>query len=165
MLFTCCLALFGPVDLCFNGCEAREVMKEMQKGEEVEREEEEDDEDLASSVERWMKEQDEKIGKEALRDFNMKVRWQGHVNSLPADHLGLGTCMDMLGREGLFGRRFNAQVSVERLGAPGCILKILFKEASASCDLTSKLQRPVLSISFPVIRPLFHKDKCFEEAK
>lgn len=37
--------------------QAREVMKEMQKGEEVEREEEEDDEDLATSVERWMKEQ------------------------------------------------------------------------------------------------------------
>ena len=33
-------------------------------------------------------EQDEKITKESLRDFNMKVRWQGHVNTLPADHLG-----------------------------------------------------------------------------
>lgn len=32
--------------------------------------------------------QDEEITKESLRDFNMKVRWQGHVNTLPADHLG-----------------------------------------------------------------------------
>jgi hypothetical protein len=30
----------------------------------------------------------EEITKESLRDFNMKVRWQGHVNTLPADHLG-----------------------------------------------------------------------------
>ena len=32
--------------------------------------------------------QDEKITKENLRDFNMNVRWQGHVNTLPADHIG-----------------------------------------------------------------------------
>merc|ERR1711957_632386 len=36
-----------------------------------------------------MKEQDSsKVGKDVLPDFNLKVRFQGHVNSTPPDHFG-----------------------------------------------------------------------------
>eukprot|EP00747_Dinoflagellata_sp_TGD_P025084 gnl/TRDRNA2_/TRDRNA2_131004_c0_seq1.p1 gnl/TRDRNA2_/TRDRNA2_131004_c0~~gnl/TRDRNA2_/TRDRNA2_131004_c0_seq1.p1 ORF type:complete len:330 (+),score=100.33 gnl/TRDRNA2_/TRDRNA2_131004_c0_seq1:68-991(+) len=55
-------------------------------------EEEEDDEeieDLLASVQRWMREQgDAKATSDVLRDFNMSVRFQGHVDTTPPDHLG-----------------------------------------------------------------------------
>lgn len=114
--------------------QAREVMKEMQKGENLEGDDEEEGEgeDLSTSVARWMSEQEGQVTKESLRDFNMKVRWQGHVNTLPADHLG-------------------------------CILKILFKDAAASCDLTGKLQPTAIAKKLeqplgrwaPVLEPLY----------
>jgi len=69
--------------------QAREVIAEMAKNEVIEEEdddEDEDAEDLEASVKRWMGEQDE-IAKDALNDFNLKVRFQGHVDTTPPDHL------------------------------------------------------------------------------
>lgn len=72
--------------------QAREVMNAMRSGEEVPDEDSEDDdqpEDLLGSVKRWMEEQLEgPLPADAMRDFNMKVRFQGHVNTTPPDHLG-----------------------------------------------------------------------------
>lgn len=73
--------------------QAREVMAEMLKSEASkeeagENDDEEDGDDLLSSVREWMAEQgDGKVPKQALSDFNMKVRFQGHVESTPPDHL------------------------------------------------------------------------------
>jgi len=48
----------------------------------------EDDEDLLGSVNRWMTEQgSDATTKDSLSDFNMKVRFQGHVDSTPPDHV------------------------------------------------------------------------------
>lgn len=70
--------------------QAREVMAEMARTEEEAGDEDEDDEpeDLLSSVRKWMSEQDAKVPEDALRDFNLKVRFQGHVDTTPPDHLG-----------------------------------------------------------------------------
>lgn len=116
-----------------NEDQAREMAKEMQQGEKLEGDDDDEGEgeDLAASVARWMSEQEE-ITKESLRDFNMKVRWQGHVNTLPADHLG-------------------------------CILKILFKDACVSCDLSGKLQPTAVAEKLkaplarwgPVLEPMY----------
>lgn len=72
--------------------QARAVILEMEKNDlSVEDADDDDDaepEDFAASVRKWMAEQDrEKVQKEALRDFNMSVRFQGHVDSTPPDHL------------------------------------------------------------------------------
>eukprot|EP00927_Polykrikos_kofoidii_P073938 TRINITY_DN69940_c0_g1_i1.p1 TRINITY_DN69940_c0_g1~~TRINITY_DN69940_c0_g1_i1.p1 ORF type:complete len:354 (+),score=93.82 TRINITY_DN69940_c0_g1_i1:111-1172(+) len=74
--------------------QARVLMAEM-KGQEgidhAENEDEDDEEDLFTSVKTWMAEHGEqKTNKESIRDFNMKVRFQGHVDSTPPDHL---TCI------------------------------------------------------------------------
>mmetsp|Transcript_4199 Transcript_4199/g.7580 ORF Transcript_4199/g.7580 Transcript_4199/m.7580 type:complete len:378 (-) Transcript_4199:76-1209(-) len=55
--------------------------------------EEEDDEeevpqDFLGAVRAWMQGQPEVVPAEAIRDFNMKVRFQGHVDTIPPDHLG-----------------------------------------------------------------------------
>mmetsp|Transcript_2127 Transcript_2127/g.2773 ORF Transcript_2127/g.2773 Transcript_2127/m.2773 type:complete len:418 (+) Transcript_2127:1-1254(+) len=74
-----------------NESQAREVMKAMKKanvaGEEEEDEDDEDDVlDLTTSVRRWMKEQ-ENVNSDSLHDFTLKVRFQGHGDTLPPDHL------------------------------------------------------------------------------
>jgi len=117
--------------------QAREVMKEMLKGEALEEEEDDEDDagDFASSVRQWMSEQEDKVSKDALRDFNMKVRFQGHVDTTPPDHLG-------------------------------CILRLIFQEACGACDLTApKLQPtavakkagPLLTRWAPLLEPLYGK--------
>ncbi|CAK0862426.1 unnamed protein product [Prorocentrum cordatum] len=73
--------------------QARSVMAEMHRGGAAADAAEDEDEDaepqdLPGSVWRWMREQkDEEITEESIRDFNMKVRFQGHVDSTPPDHL------------------------------------------------------------------------------
>jgi len=70
--------------------QARKVMDELLAGNTVAEDDDEDaePEDLLGSVRRWICEQkDEQITKESIRDFNMKVRFQGHVDSTPPDHL------------------------------------------------------------------------------
>jgi hypothetical protein len=72
--------------------QAREVMREMLSGagggdEAGADDDEEDVEDLLGSVRKWMEEQPTTVAEDALRDFNMKVRFQGHVDSTPPDHL------------------------------------------------------------------------------
>lgn len=117
--------------------QAREVMNEMLKGEDMEEDndDEPDEEDLLSSVRRWMSEQDAKVTKGLLSDFNLKVRFQGHVDSTPPDHIN-------------------------------CVLRLVFEEACAGCDLTSsKLQptavqkkaAPLLERWLPVLEPLYAK--------
>lgn len=117
--------------------QAREVMKEMLRGENVEEDndDEPDEEDLLSSVRRWMSEQDAKVTKGLLSDFNLKVRFQGHVDSTPPDHLN-------------------------------CVLRLVVEEACAGCDLTSaKLQpaavqkkvAPLLERWLPILEPLYGK--------
>eukprot|EP00441_Pelagodinium_beii_P032690 CAMPEP_0197626184 /NCGR_PEP_ID=MMETSP1338-20131121/5268_1 /TAXON_ID=43686 ORGANISM="Pelagodinium beii, Strain RCC1491" /NCGR_SAMPLE_ID=MMETSP1338 /ASSEMBLY_ACC=CAM_ASM_000754 /LENGTH=365 /DNA_ID=CAMNT_0043196703 /DNA_START=69 /DNA_END=1166 /DNA_ORIENTATION=- len=117
--------------------QAREVMNEMLKGEEVEEDDSDDDEveDLASSTRRWMKEQPEKVAKDAMRDFNMKVRFQGHVDTTPPDHIA-------------------------------CILMHIFEEACSGVDLKdAKLQpqkvakkaEPLLTRWAPLLEPLYEK--------
>jgi len=68
--------------------QAREVIAEMARHETVEDDDDDDGEveDFDGSVRRWMQEQDV-VSKDALRDFNMKVRFQGHVDTTPPDHL------------------------------------------------------------------------------
>lgn len=71
--------------------QARAVLEEMKSGAiEVEDDEDDDDEpdDLLGSVRKWMGEQPDQLPSDAVRDFNMKVRFQGHVNTTPPDHLG-----------------------------------------------------------------------------
>lgn len=72
--------------------QAREVILEMAKGEGAfDQDDDEDDgevEDLLASVRKWMAEQEgTEVSRETLRDFNMSVRFQGHVESTPPDHL------------------------------------------------------------------------------
>jgi len=117
--------------------QAREVMNEMLKEEDVEadNDDEPDEEDLMSSVRRWMSEQDAKVTKGLLSDFNLKVRFQGHVETTPPDHLN-------------------------------CLLRLVFEEACAGCDLTSsKLQptavqkkaAPLLERWLPILEPMHGK--------
>lgn len=68
---------------------AREVIAEMAKNDVVDSDDDDDDgeaEDLEASVKRWMNEQ-EQVTNDALSDFNLKVRFQGHVDTTPPDHL------------------------------------------------------------------------------
>lgn len=83
-------------DLMLQGLteeQARDVAKEIEKGGvDLDDDDEEDDADdditLMGSVKKWMDEvQNEKITKEHLKDFNLKVRFQGHVDSVPPDHV------------------------------------------------------------------------------
>jgi len=72
--------------------QARNVMAELLAGNTVadvdDDDEDADPEDLLGSVRRWICEQkNEQITKDSIRDFNMKVRFQGHVDSTPPDHL------------------------------------------------------------------------------
>jgi len=80
--------------------QAKIVMKEMEEtkveGEEEDDDDDEEEMDLKSSIKKWMKEQEDPENldgvnsgeaKDALRDFNLKVRFQGHVESTPPDHL------------------------------------------------------------------------------
>jgi len=72
--------------------QARLVAAEMSTGIAAADEVEDDDEELDTlhgSVRVWMREQEPgTIPEDAVRDFNMKVRFQGHVDSTPPDHLG-----------------------------------------------------------------------------
>lgn len=81
-------------DLILQGLtedQARVVAQEIEKGGVEEGEvsdDEEEDMSLLGSVQSWMHEvSNEKIGKEHLQDFNLKVRFQGHVDSTPPDHV------------------------------------------------------------------------------
>lgn len=71
--------------------QAREVLRELAASQAIVAEDGdsgEDIEDLLGSVRNWMKEQPEgPIPEDAIRDFNMKVRFQGHVETTPPDHL------------------------------------------------------------------------------
>lgn len=71
--------------------QAREVFRQMAtstKAEAAEDSDDEEEETLVVSVRNWMKENEEtKTDFESLRDFNLKVRFQGHVESTPPDHL------------------------------------------------------------------------------
>eukprot|EP00933_Yihiella_yeosuensis_P016501 TRINITY_DN14067_c0_g2_i1.p1 TRINITY_DN14067_c0_g2~~TRINITY_DN14067_c0_g2_i1.p1 ORF type:complete len:355 (-),score=139.19 TRINITY_DN14067_c0_g2_i1:66-1130(-) len=72
--------------------QAKEVLKQMKEAKVEagdEEEEEEEDESLVGCVRTWMGEQPdgEAANKETLRDFNLKVRFQGHVETTPPDHL------------------------------------------------------------------------------
>jgi len=82
--------------------QARELMNEMLKrpdeagnAEEEDKQQaadeagdaEEEDQDLLSSVKSWMAAQDQELPADALSDFNLKVRFQGHVDTTPPDHM------------------------------------------------------------------------------
>lgn len=70
--------------------QAREVLNQMAttKTEDVAEDSDEEEETLLGSVKRWMTENDEtETGADSMRDFNLKVRFQGHVDSTPPDHL------------------------------------------------------------------------------
>jgi len=74
--------------------QAREVLAQMAvavTAEEAEDEDDDEDESLLGSVRTWMKEHSREkdiTDAESVRDFNLKVRFQGHVDSTPPDHLG-----------------------------------------------------------------------------
>jgi len=70
--------------------QAREVQRQLAstKADDAEDSDEDAEETLLDSVRNWMKENEEaKTDFESLRDFNLKVRFQGHVDSTPPDHL------------------------------------------------------------------------------
>merc|ERR1711972_506218 len=54
-------------------------------------EEDEEEEDLLASVRRWLATADDRLAgqtdEEILSDFNLQVRFQGHVDTTPPDHL------------------------------------------------------------------------------
>jgi hypothetical protein len=71
--------------------QARSVMAAIKADEPIEGEDDDDDdgeEDLLSSVRNWMKEQPDGEIPTDIADFNMKVRFQGHVDTTPPDHFG-----------------------------------------------------------------------------
>jgi len=72
--------------------QAREMMKEMLKGKDEEEkekaaEEEEEALDFLSCVKSWMAASDKQLPENPLSDFNLKVRFQGHVDTTPPDHI------------------------------------------------------------------------------
>jgi len=72
--------------------QARAVFLEMKndapKAADDDEDEDEEIDDLLGAVRVWMREQpDGEIPDDAIRDFNMKVRFQGHVDTTPPDHL------------------------------------------------------------------------------
>lgn len=97
--------------------QARDVAKEIEKGDGVDDDDEEDEEEdssLLGSVKRWMDEvKDEKIDADHLKDFNLKVRFQGHVDSTPPDHVS-------------------------------CILKILCNEILKDLDMSKPKMQPTV---------------------
>lgn len=78
--------------------QAREVLRQMAETdalknleEEKEEDDDEDEEDdtLLGSVRIWMVGNEQaRTDDESLHDFNLKVRFQGHVSTTPPDHLG-----------------------------------------------------------------------------
>jgi len=71
--------------------QAKEMLEHLASAVEVD-DEEEEAEDLLASVRRWMHEQPASIrdqdAADSLQEFNMSVRFQGHVDSTPPDHVG-----------------------------------------------------------------------------
>jgi hypothetical protein len=69
--------------------QAREVLAQLKQAKPEEIDDDDDvEENLLESVRSWISEQkDSTIDKETLRDFNLKVRFQGHVETTPPDHL------------------------------------------------------------------------------
>lgn len=70
--------------------QAREVLLQLEKEAVVAADEDEDEaeESLLDSVRLWMAANDQaRSDDDSLRDFNLKVRFQGHVDSTPPDHL------------------------------------------------------------------------------
>lgn len=70
--------------------QAKEVMLAMLEAEDLPDEEEEDgdEETLLACVKSWMAEQGPgEVERDALSDFMLKVRFQGHVETTPPDHL------------------------------------------------------------------------------
>lgn len=117
--------------------QAREVMAEMLKEEAMEEDldDEPDEEDLLSSVRRWMSEQDAKVTKGLLSDFNLKVRFQGHVESTPPDHLN---CVIRL---------------VCEEACAGCDLT----SAKLQPTAVQKKAAPLLERWLPILEPLYGK--------
>jgi hypothetical protein len=74
---------------------AREVLTQMRSEaasavvEDPDEDDDDEDTSLLGCVRTWMAEQDgQTIDGDSVRDFNLKVRFQGHVESTPPDHLG-----------------------------------------------------------------------------
>lgn len=70
--------------------QAREMLAQIEKGATGDDEDDDDDGDetLLDSVRTWMEAHEQsETDEESLRDFNLKVRFQGHVESTPPDHL------------------------------------------------------------------------------
>lgn len=71
---------------------AKEFLAAMaQQDAQVEEDDDDDDEapqDFLGAVKAWMQIQPEVVPADAVKDFNLKVRFQGHVDTTPPDHLG-----------------------------------------------------------------------------
>jgi len=98
--------------------QARKLMAEMGSTDALEEDGDDDDEleeDLFSSVRRWMSEQGDAVSNaESLHEFNMSVRFQGHVESTPPDHLS-------------------------------CIVRVIADKVCAGYDLSGKVQPAAVS--------------------
>lgn len=71
--------------------QAREVLNQLEQAKvaDDEAESDEEDESLLGCVRTWMDQFDQPLSdSDSIRDFNLKVRFQGHVESTPPDHLG-----------------------------------------------------------------------------
>lgn len=130
--------------------QAKSVMAAMKSDEPIEDEADEDEEgddadDLHGSVKKWMSEQpDGKIPEDAMRDFNMKVRFQGHVDTTPPDHLE--TVMMIL-----VGEACKACDLAAPKIQPGAVAKavgpLLERWANLLCGLHSKIADELEKIS------------------
>merc|ERR1719324_2023482 len=69
------------------------IASEQAKGDKEDEGEEDDEEedmpeDFLGAVRKFIKDLEEMDAQDALREFNLQVRFQGHVDTTPPDHLG-----------------------------------------------------------------------------
>mmetsp|Transcript_26224 Transcript_26224/g.54818 ORF Transcript_26224/g.54818 Transcript_26224/m.54818 type:complete len:342 (-) Transcript_26224:60-1085(-) len=125
--------------------QARAVMLEMRKNVELDDDEFDEDgvEDFPTSVRRWMNEQPQTLGEDPMRDFNMQVRFQGHVDTTPTDHLGC--LLSILFEEACSTCISEAAASKKKL-QPMAIAKKLEKPLTRWAPLLKALYRKISEI-------------------
>merc|ERR1719324_1550276 len=74
------------------------IASEQAKGDKEDEGEEDDEEenmpeDFLGAVRKFIKDLEEMDAQDALRDFNLQVRFQGHVDTTPPDHLAAILCV------------------------------------------------------------------------
>lgn len=123
-----------------NEDQARMVVAEMARGnvaaDEGDSDSEVEEETLRTSIVRWMSEQEQNIPADILHDFNMKVRFQGHVDTTPPDHLR--ALLQILVEEACK----DVDLSVGKL-QPTVVAKPAEKQFKRWCPLLTSLEKKI----------------------